>query len=207
MKHLFIIRHGETDNNKIHKLQGRAIDASINEMGREQALAVADALKEIPIQKVVTSSLKRTYETAEPLLTQKNLGHTSYSELDEMGFGDWEGLYFEDVIGQIREIQARWLAGNVDVPVPGGESPQEVFERAGGKVKDIVREVKEQYIAIFVHGRLIRILLAGLLGMGLKNMQEIKHRNGSINHITWDGEQFIAKELNMINHLEGLLSA
>ena len=204
MKHIYIIRHGETDNNKVYRFQGRGIDASINEKGREQAEAIASALEEVPIQKVVTSSLRRTLETAKPLIDQKEVPVESYADLDEMGFGEYEGAYIHEIMDVIEELQTRWGAGETDFAIKGGESPQQVFDRAGSKLVEVLENSDEEYIAFYVHGRLIRILLSGLLGMGLESMQDIKHKNGSINHLTWDGENFEAVELNMTEHLEGI---
>ncbi len=202
MKHIYIIRHGETDNNKNHLLQGRKINASINEKGKQQAVGIANTLKDIPIQKVITSSLVRTLETAKPLIESKGLEFDQYEELDEMSFGDWEGKPFEEVIDQIRVIQKAWISGETDTKIPGGESPEEVFKRAGEKFLEILMSSEEKYIAFMLHGRLIRVLLSEFLGMGLKNMHQIQHQNGAINHLTWDGKSFSPVRLNNIDHLE-----
>lgn len=199
-----MIRHGETDNNKVQRLQGRGIDASINEIGREQAEAIAEALEKFPIQKIVTSSMVRTMETAAPLIEQTGAVVEQYSELDEMGFGELEGCYFSDVKTQIHEVNEQWMQGNVDVQIPGGESPQEVFNRAGNKIIEVLSSSEEEYVAFVLHGRLIRILLSEFLGKGLKNMHLIKHQNGSINHLIWNGSGFEAVELNKIDHLSSV---
>lgn len=201
MKHVYIIRHGETDNNKNHKLQGRGINASINEAGRLQGGEIAYALKDVPIQKVVVSSLVRTLETATPLINQKKPIVEHYTELDEMNFGKWEGAYFNDVKKEIHEINSRWMSGEVTAEVEGGESPQQVFNRAGAKVLEVLSNSTEEHIAFMIHGRLIRILLSEFLGKGLRNMHLIKHQNGAINHLTWNGESFEVVKLNMIDHL------
>lgn len=201
MKHIFIIRHGETDNNKTQVLQGRAINASINDRGKIQAQAIADGLANYPIEKIVTSSLIRTLETARPLVNQTKAMVESYPELDEMSFGEWEGCFFADVKGKIHEVQQEWLEGNIGKEIPKGESPQQVFDRAGTKLIEVLEKSTEEYIAFFVHGRLIRILLSGILGKGLENMHHIEHQNGSINHLTWNGDGFEVVELNKLDHL------
>lgn len=202
MKQLYFIRHGETDNNKNQLLQGRKINASINDKGKEQAKAVAHALKDIPVQKVITSSLTRTIETAEPLTNLKKLEAEKYEELDEMSFGEWEGKPFSEVMDQIMAVQEKWISGDTGTKIPGGESPVEVFERAGRKVLEILDSSEEEHIAFMLHGRLIRVLLAEFLGLGLKNMHKIQHQNGAINHLSWDGKSFNAVTLNNIEHLE-----
>ncbi len=182
-------------------LQGRGINASINEVGELQAKEIAEALKEVPIQKVVVSSLIRTLETATPLINQKNAVVESFPELDEMSFGKWEGAHFGDVKKEIHDLHIRWFSGEVTAEVGGGESPQQVFDRAGTKVIEILENSNEEYIAFILHGRLIRILLAEFLGMGLKNMHQIKHQNGAINHLLWNEEKFEVVKLNIVDHL------
>ena len=201
MKHFYIIRHGETEFNKSKLLQGRGINASLNEMGRQQAQAVANALDNYPIQKIVTSSLIRTHESAAPLIEGRALQYESWAELDEMSFGDFEGKPFYEVIDQLKNLQREWSLGNTEVPVPGGESPKEVYQRAASKLIEIAENSTESHIAVYIHGRLIRILLSGILGMGLKNMQEIEHENGAINHIMWQEGVFSSVQLNMTDHL------
>lgn len=205
MKHIYFIRHGETDNNLHQRLQGRGVNASLNEKGKMQAEAVAEALEDLPITKVYTSSLIRTSETATPYLSLKELQAEGLADLDEMDFGRWEGRSFEEVSHEIEDIQSTWTSGNVHIAVPGGESPVEVYERAGKKIIELIANSDHTSIAFFLHGRLIRILLSEFLGLGLRNMHHIEHANGSIYHLTWTQEEgFTEVELNKIDHLQGI---
>lgn len=204
MKHFFIIRHGETELNKLRLLQGRGINASVNKVGRSQAHAIAKALSIYPIQKIVTSSLIRTQESAAPLAEIKSINIESWKELDEMSFGDLEGKSFNNVLDQLKFLQNEWSFGNTKIPVPGGESPEDVYERAGKKIREIAENSSETHIAVFIHGRLIRILLSEILGLGLKNMHQIQHQNGAINHLIWENGVFKTVQLNIVNHLHHL---
>lgn len=202
MKQIFIIRHGETDNNKFHRIQGSGVDASLNELGREQAEAIAVALEKYPIQKVVTSSLKRTKETAAPFISRHpDVVVESYPDLVEMGFGNYEGLSFFDIKNELDALQNEWDKGNVDIPIPGGESPQQVYDRANNKCREVLEHSPEEYIVFVIHGRLIRVILSVWLGYGLEKMHMVEHQNASINHLIWDGENFEAVDLNSVEHL------
>ncbi|MFN1835859.1 histidine phosphatase family protein [Balneola sp. MJW-20] len=201
MKTLFIIRHGETDVNKAQKIQGRSINASINDTGFRQASAVNDYLKSHPVERIVVSSLKRTIETAAPLIERVGLVPESYTELDEMNFGVLEGKVFPNIRDQIEIIHQQWSSGNTSFAPDEGESPEEVFLRASGKVHEILKEAEEEHIVFILHGRLIRILLSEWLGLGLKNMHQIEHTNGGINRLFWDGDRFEAEMLNYTGHL------
>lgn len=202
MKQLFIVRHGETDVNRAQKIQGRSIDASINETGRKQAEAVDRHLRQYPVRRVVVSSLRRTIETAEPLIKRIGIEPERHAELDEMNFGVLEGQEFPKIRDQISVIHEQWSNGNTSYAPDKGESPEEVFRRASGKALEILSTADEEHIAFILHGRLIRILLSEWLGLGLKNMHRIEHTNGAINHLRWDGQRFEADSLNYTGHLD-----
>ncbi len=205
MKQLFIVRHGETDNNKKHIIQGRGLDASINELGRLQAEAICDALEPFEVHKIVASGLRRTHETAQPLASHRKLDIQKYPELDEIDFGILEGKVFTEIKDEVMEVHEQWKGGNVDYAPEKGESPRQTYARANAKVEEVLESSKEESIVFIIHGRLTRILLSEWLGYGLKNMHKIEHQNGAINHLTWHDGRFKAVELNKTDHLMELV--
>lgn len=201
MKQLYIIRHGETEFNKSHLMQGRGINASLNDKGMQQALAISIYLKDKPVSKIVTSSLKRAKESAEPLCKTLDLRPEEFSALDEMDFGDLEGKSFEEVKSDLVHLHENWSSGKLNIAPVNGENPTEVFKRANSKIVEILESSSDEHIVFMLHGRLIRILLSEWLGLGLKNMHQIEHQNGAINHLVWNNGAFEAVELNIIEHL------
>ncbi|WP_069132593.1 histidine phosphatase family protein [Rhodohalobacter halophilus] len=200
VKKLFIARHGETDYNKQGLLQGRGIDAPLNETGWDQARKLAGYLQQYPTDHLVSSSLKRSWQTAEPFRDSTGLDIRKDEGLDEMDFGIYEGVPYTEAVGDLVALKEIWESGNIDEPVPGGESPLQVFERANGAVRKIMDQSSEETIVLILHGRLIRILLSEWLGYGLENMQQVSHQNGAVNHLVYNGE-FEAVYLNKIEHL------
>lgn len=205
MKQLFFIRHGETNNNKAGIIQGRSLDASINEVGKMQAQAICDALETYNIERIVASGLVRTHQTVQPLADCKKLMVEKHPELDEIDFGELEGKVFSDIREQIAEVNEQWKSGNVDFAVARGESPRQTFNRANAKILEILESAKEECIVFMIHGRLTRILLSEWLGYGLANMHKVEHENGAINHLTWQNGVFEAVELNKTTHLNILV--
>ena len=205
MKNVFVIRHGETDINKNNMIQGRSMNASINDLGKQQALAIVKALDKYNIEKIVTSSLVRTYETAVPLIKHCGFDCDRYQELDELDFGELEGKEFSIIGEKIDQIHSEWENGNVGLAIKGGESPVQAFKRANRRIRQILENSPEQNIAFIIHGRLIRILLSEWLGLGLQNMHKIEHENGAINYLRWGDGQFTAVELNKTDHLQELV--
>lgn len=205
MRQLFFIRHGETDNNKAGIIQGRSIDASINEMGKRQAEAIKNALRPYEVHRVVASGLRRTHETVEPIASERGLVVEKYSELDEINFGILEGQSFKQIRGDVLEVHEQWISGNVTYAPNNGESPKEAFDRANAKVTEVLKTSENENIVFMIHGRLTRILLSEWLGFGLKNMHKIEHQNGAINHLKWIDGSFEAVQLNMTDHLSELV--
>ena len=202
MKYVYVIRHGETEYNKSHLMQGRGINASLNSTGKEQAKRIADFLKDSSITKIVSSSLNRAIESAEPICIFFDQTLESYSDLDEMNFGVLEGKPSEEVKEELKFLHKNWSKGILDVSPEKGENPIEVFERADTKINEILEACEDEHIVFMLHGRLIRILLSKWLGLGLQNMHKVDHQNGAINHLVWENGVFEAVELNVVSHLD-----
>ena len=87
---IIVVRHGQTDWNVRDLLQGRT-DIELNETGKSQAIETANNLKNINIDVIFVSPLKRTRRTAEEINRIRNLDVTIDERLIERGFGDYEG--------------------------------------------------------------------------------------------------------------------
>jgi probable phosphoglycerate mutase len=200
---LFLIRHGETDYNRNHQMQGRGIDAPLNSTGFLQAEAVAHYLENYQVDQVVSSSMLRAQQTANTIAELQDGERISHGDLDEMNFGEFEGKYFHDIADEIEAVHNKWIIGDTSYRIPGGESPEEVYERAGARAMHYIREYAGDTIVFVIHGRVIRILLSVWTGLGLKNMHRIDHANGAINHLTWNSVGFEVVYLNKVDHLAG----
>ncbi len=201
---LYIARHGETDFNKNGILQGRGIDASLNETGKKQARLLSNCLSANSSDAIYCSSLRRTWETAEPYQNVIQVESIKDENLDEMHFGDYEGVKYEEAANDLSELQKAWERGETSVKIPGGESPEEVFKRADGAVKSRLDKFDGKVMTLFLHGRLIRILLSNWLGYGLANMHKIEHQNGALNKVVYHNNSFHPVYLNKTDHLLNL---
>lgn len=85
------VRHGETDHNKNHLIQGDFVDLPLNETGQKQAKEVAEKLKNETFDLILCSPLLRAKETAEAINQHLKLEIVIEPELRERDFGDWEG--------------------------------------------------------------------------------------------------------------------
>ena len=90
---LYLIRHGETDLNKKRILQGQT-NSELNDYGRELARLTAEGLMEVPFDLAFTSPLKRAKETAQIILSGRNVPLLEETRIQEISLGEYEGLCY-----------------------------------------------------------------------------------------------------------------
>ncbi len=140
-----IIRHGETDWNKQHLLQG-TIDIPLNETGIAQAQAAAKALKDVHIDVAVCSPLKRAAKTAEVILKDRNIPIIYEPRLCERNFGTAEG----GRMGAIN-FDLTWNFGE-EAPYEGMESADALLARTSSALDDIYEKYRDKTVLIVTHG-------------------------------------------------------
>lgn len=199
---LHFIRHGETDYNLQNRIQGRGIDAPLNETGVWQAERVGAWLKREGVDAVYASSLVRARQTAAFAMGMTMDEVQADADLDELSYGIMEGIPVDEQIGDLADLYAAWDAGNVTLAPIGGESPVQVRDRAMDALHRILERHKGQRVAIVTHGRALRILIAHLTGMGLTRMHEVLHANGCIYTLRFDGTTFHSERVFYTDHLE-----
>src|ERR1700739_461943 len=86
LKTLYIVRHGQTDLNKLGIVQGRGRDTDLNNEGRHQATQFFEAYKNVPFDKIYISILKRTQQSIQQFI-DPGLPYEKLSGLDELAWG------------------------------------------------------------------------------------------------------------------------
>ena len=150
---LYIIRHGKTDWNDRHKLQGRT-DVPLNEEGRRMAEEAREAYRDVHFDICFCSPLIRAKETAEILLRGRNVPILYDDRLMEMSFGSFEGLENSFDIPDC-PINVLFFTPELYVSPPGGaESLDDLFARTGAflreKADPLLKEGKD--VLIVGHG-------------------------------------------------------
>ena len=160
MAKVFLVRHGATDWNKEKRAQGHA-DIDLNEEGHKQAASAANELAHMDIDAVFSSDLNRAVDTAQAIASAHGKEVVIDPDFREIDQGEWEGLTADeirerwpDLWGPNRHYNAR----------PGGESPQQVRERALAALERAVRAHPEGRIVVVSHGGTIRWISAEALG-------------------------------------------
>lgn len=203
-KTLYIIRHGETDLNKRGIVQGRGMDTDLNDRGWEQSQAFYEAYKNVPFDKIYTSTLKRTHQTVKGFI-ESNIPWTQYPGLDELGWGIYEGLESNDHIRmEFSSILQKWNAGELHHKFEKGESPLEVKERQLTVLEKLIEDNQDKNILICMHGRALRLFLCLLTDRPLSEMDTFPHSNTTLYKIGYDGAKFHMVDFNNTEHLKFL---
>jgi probable phosphoglycerate mutase len=184
MTKILLIRHGDTDYVD-EALAGR-IDSPLNAEGLVQSLCVAEALKHLSIDAIYASPLKRTQETAQPLAKFLKLDMKINHELNQVNFGDWQGLSFDELI---QDPNWKIFQENPALAkIPGGEDGFMVRERVSMAIfKMISQHPQDAVIAIFSHGSIIRHTISYFIGLPLENLNQIRIAPASISTLAIAG--------------------
>jgi probable phosphoglycerate mutase len=199
---LYIIRHGETDLNKRGIIQGRGINTDLNDHGRSQAEAFYQTYKNIPFDKVFTSSLKRTHQTVYKFI-ESGLPWVQLPGLDELAWGIYEGK--EGTIETraiFRDMLENWTKGGLDYKFEGGESPLEVKVRQLEALENLLEDSNDKNVLICMHGRAMRLFFCVLLDISLSEMENFPHQNTCLYKVHYDGLRFKIVDFNNIDHLK-----
>ena len=150
---LYIIRHGKTDWNVRHKMQGRT-DIPLNEEGRQMAEAARAEYRDVHFDICFCSPLIRAKETAEILLRGRDIPVLTDDRLMEMSFGSFEGIENSFSIPDC-PINELFFHPEQYVAQPGGgENLDDLFARTGAflreKAEPLLREGKD--VLIVGHG-------------------------------------------------------
>ncbi|XP_074308761.1 phosphoglycerate mutase-like protein 4 isoform X2 [Silene latifolia] len=136
---IIVVRHGETDWNAIGKMQGQ-LDVELNEVGRQQAVAVAERLsKEANISAIYSSDLKRALETAEMIAAKcGGLEVITDKDLRERHLGDLQGRLYHELARVTPKAHASFKSSRTDEEIPGGgESRDQLYQRCTSCLKRI----------------------------------------------------------------------
>src|SRR5262245_24174653 len=177
---LLLIRHGENDYVKTGKMAGRTAGVHLNERGQQQAQALGDALKDIPIKAIYSSPLERAIETAMPIASARKLQIIQDPDLREADIGSWQGksikaLRLTNLWKIVQSAPSRFR-------FPAGES---FVESQGRYVSALERIIKKHnkprdIVVVVFHADPIKLAVAYFLGMPLDHFQRLSCDTGSL---------------------------
>jgi probable phosphoglycerate mutase len=199
MIRILLIRHGSTDPLG-RVLYGRMPAIHLNAEGRRQSESVAQTLKQrYRLSEVISSPMERTYETAQFIAGAQDLGITTEEEINEIDFGLWMGMSFEEL--REREDWRRYNESRSMAWPPGGESMMQVQARASRAVASIVERYRRQgevTVATVSHGDVVRALLLLMLGMAIDHIHRLEIAPASVSEVLVGGGEPRVVNVNQI---------
>jgi broad specificity phosphatase PhoE len=199
---IYLVRHGETEWNKVRRFQGRS-NLPLNQEGRKQVRALALALKNIPLMAIYTSPLIRTLETARLIKAfHPSTPIFEDNDLIEMDLGEFDGMKVKDWAEQYPDFRKAWNENPASVRMPGGESLKEVQDRAKKTLERIAGIYPpDTTILISSHNFVNLTILCDILKIPLNRFRDLRQENAAFNVIYKKEDRFYAELVNERSHL------
>ncbi|MGW0162753.1 histidine phosphatase family protein [Mycobacterium sp. NPDC003323] len=166
---LVLVRHGQSHGNVERRLDTRPPGAALTELGHEQARTFA-ANWSHPVGLVAHSVATRARETAAGIAAGLDLPTQEFEGIHEVQVGELENRNDEEAIDTFEKVYRRWHLGELDVPVPGGETGRQVLDRMVPILTELrLRHLDDRRwtddILVVSHGAAIRLVSAVLAGV------------------------------------------
>ncbi len=200
---LLLVRHGESEpavDGIAFELAAGHGDPPLSAEGREQAALVCQRLATSGIDAVYTSTLRRTHQTAAPLLDALGLSSITDPDLREVFLGDWEGGLYRKKVAERDPVALQMLAEERFDVIPGAEPAAMFSQRVRSVIERIAAAHPDQRVAVFAHGGVIGQALA--LATGSRPFAFVGADNASISHLVVSKEHWALRRFNDTAHLE-----
>ncbi len=203
VKRVVFIRPGETEWNKIGRWQG-VVAVPLNMHGITQAKRLAKFIRNINLDVIYSSDLRRAKETATVLSEYANVPFHYDERLRERDMGLWQGLTTNEIQDWYKVPYEELLTDPHNIPVPRGESRVQVSKRVNECFQDVIGRSGET-IGIISHTTAIRTLLAELVVDS--DPYNLQFRNMSVTTISANNDgSWAITQLDDVTHLEGMKS-
>ena len=166
---LVLVRHGQSYGNVERRLDTLPPGAALTELGHQQARTFA-ADWTSPVAMVAHSVATRARETAAGIATHLDLPTTEFDGIHEVQVGELENRNDDAAIDAFEAVYRSWHHGDLDIPVPGGETGRQVLDR----VVPVLTELRLRHldddrwhgdIVVVSHGAAIRLVASVLAGV------------------------------------------
>jgi len=208
---IVLVRHGETEWNKLRRIQGIS-DLELNETGRRQAEALAQALKNERVEAIYTSPLKRARDTAYVIARHHQVEVVTLFGLRELDAGEVDGLTYEEMRIQYGDFLDRWIEDCTAVRPPGGCTLHELQEQVWASIQEIVKrqhqmvaegeENEKGVVVVVTHFFPILSIISKALGLDLSQCRRMKLDLASMCTLDFNPSRTVLVSLNDTCHLK-----
>lgn len=172
---VYLARHGETTWNLAGRYQGRR-ESALTALGIQQAFALAGAMRDCEIGRVVASPLVRCSATAKPTAERLNLEVELDDRLLEIEHGTWNGRLRDEIAANDPERYRAWRQSPATVSFEGGETLAQVRERWRAFAASFV---PQSPALVVTHDAVVRVALVDILGPELDAFWDVHVENGA----------------------------
>ncbi len=203
---MIIVRHGESEWNRIHRYQGQA-DVELSEQGAQQAKALSQRLRNEVLDAIYTSPLKRAARTAQAIAQfHPTVPFQTEPALLEIDHGAWEGKYIHEIVQEFGDGLHEWREHPTRSQMPGGESFSNILKRVLDFKERLCTEYNGKTVLVSTHDVVVKILVADALGMNMDRINRIWVTNASISVIEYGDDLPYLVSLSEACHLGQLAS-
>ncbi|MCI3204197.1 MULTISPECIES: histidine phosphatase family protein [Pandoraea] len=204
---LTLIRHGETDWNRVKRIQGHT-DIPLSAEGERQAVLLGERIvREVAVHgsvfdHVLTSDLQRAVQTAEPVAQACGLPLVRTARLRERHYGAFETRVPDEIQADFPQDYARWQTRDPDFTIPGGESMRGFYTRITDFVTQLLGDYAGQRVALVAHGGVLDCCYRLATGLALTEPRAYPLLNASVNRLAYDGERWQVLSWGDVTHLD-----
>lgn len=152
---LILLRHGQTQSNVDHLIDTLVPGPFLTDLGHLEAEAVPAALADEKIDAIFVSTQHRSQQTGAPLSKSRGMEPHVREGIREISAGDYEGKLDKESVAAFVALEAAWVAGQLDLRMPGADTGREVIARFDEVVKEAFDAGHESVIFVS-HGSMIR---------------------------------------------------
>jgi broad specificity phosphatase PhoE len=200
---VYLARHGETTWNLAGRYQGRR-ESALTSLGMQQAFALAGAMSEADVQRVVSSPLLRCSATAQPSAERLGVPLELDDRLIEIAHGTWEGRLREEIAANDPVRYHAWRHDPAHVQFEGGESCVQVLERWRAFAAALHPAGPT---LVVTHDAVVRAALVDAAGVSLDDFWRWKVENGAYAELDADDGRWTIVDERANAHLDGLRAA
>ena len=180
---VFFVRHGDTIDEETKKVYKGTIDIPLSDKGRQRIARASEFLSRFKIDFIYTSALSRCIESAKIVAEKQDAPVEIASALNELGFGLWEGLSFEEIRERYPKELNLWLQDLENHTPPEGEPMRDAQRRGVAKFNEIAERHGGQNVAIVSHAGVLRLIICSILDLKLQDMFRIGQDYGCIDMV------------------------
>ncbi len=198
MLRLILTRHGQTDANVNHLLQGQS-DGQLNAIGWQEVERLGNALKNMHLDVIISSDMVRAKDTASAIASHHGLPIITTPLVREWNCGEWDGKPAEEFIEIVR---------NLTIPLsqlrpPGGETLAEVQARARAFVNDVTEKYSGKTVVLCSHGDFLRMVISVLMNKTIEEADSTyRMENASFSMFELDNAAWKMVAFNQMPPLE-----